>query len=50
MSIFIANLAFVGQQDVIVSSKIAVLCASLVAGLLGVVWLKVLVPQRVSVQ
>ncbi|WEF31989.1 Na+/H+ antiporter NhaA [Pseudoduganella chitinolytica] len=40
MSIFITNLAFTGQADVITGSKIAILLASLLAGILGFVWLK----------
>jgi len=40
MSIFITNLAFVGNPDAITASKIAVLLASLVAGLLGFFWLR----------
>lgn len=42
MSIFITNLAFAGQLDVINDSKIAILVASLIAGTLGFAWLKVL--------
>ncbi len=40
MSFFIANLAFVGNIEVIDASKIAVLLASLVAGIAGFLWLK----------
>ena len=40
MSIFITNLAFVGQPSEINSSKIAILAASLLAGVLGFLWLK----------
>ena len=40
MSIFITNLAYTGQSDVITSSKMAILLASLAAGLIGFVWLK----------
>ena len=40
MSIFITNLAFVGQFSEINSSKIAILAASLLAGALGFLWLK----------
>lgn len=40
MSIFITNLAFVGQPSEINSSKIAILAASLLAGALGFLWLK----------
>jgi NhaA family Na+:H+ antiporter len=42
MSIFITNLAFVGQADVINSSKMAILVASLTAGTMGFLWLKLL--------
>jgi NhaA family Na+:H+ antiporter len=40
MSIFIANLAFPGQAEMVTASKIAILLASLVAGVLGFLWLK----------
>lgn len=40
MSIFITNLAFAGQAELINASKMAILAASLVAGILGFVWLK----------
>lgn len=40
MSIFITNLAFVEQPDVINSSKMAILVASFAAGAIGFVWLK----------
>lgn len=40
MSIFITNLAFVGQPEAINASKIAILLASLTAGAVGFVWLK----------
>ena len=40
MSIFITNLAFTGQADVINGAKMAILAASLVAGVLGFAWLK----------
>lgn len=39
MSIFITNLAFADQAAVIGSSKLAVLIASLCAGIVGVLWL-----------
>jgi NhaA family Na+:H+ antiporter len=42
MSIFITNLAFVGQTDIITASKMAILLASLVAGALGFAWLKLM--------
>jgi NhaA family Na+:H+ antiporter len=44
MSIFIANLAFPGSPDLVNSSKMAILSASLMAGMLGFVWLRVLSP------
>ncbi|MBZ2209560.1 Na+/H+ antiporter NhaA [Massilia soli] len=40
MSIFITNLAFTGQADVINSSKMAIVIGSLLAGVIGFVWLK----------
>ena len=39
MSIFITNLAFTGQADLINASKMAIMLASLGAGLLGLIWL-----------
>jgi NhaA family Na+:H+ antiporter len=41
MSIFITNLAFAGQPEVVNASKIATLLASLTAGLVGFIWLKI---------
>ena len=41
MSIFIANLAFPGQTDIVNASKIAILMASLIAGVIGFTWLKI---------
>ena len=40
MSIFITNLAFAGNGETINSSKMAILLASLIAGMFGFVWLK----------
>lgn len=40
MSIFITNLAFAGEAEVINASKMAVLLASLTAGATGFLWLK----------
>lgn len=40
MSIFITNLAFVGAPAAINASKTAILVASLVAGVLGFLWLR----------
>jgi Na+:H+ antiporter, NhaA family len=42
MSIFITNLAFVGEANVINISKMAILLASLTAGTIGFLWLKIL--------
>jgi NhaA family Na+:H+ antiporter len=40
MSIFITNLAFVGKSEMINASKMAILLASLTAGMTGFLWLK----------
>jgi NhaA family Na+:H+ antiporter len=40
MSIFITNLAFTAQPDIVNASKMAILLASLAAGLLGFAWLR----------
>jgi len=42
MSIFITNLAFVGEANIINISKMAILLASLIAGTAGFLWLKIL--------
>lgn len=42
MSIFIANLAFPEHPEQVIAAKTAILCASLVAGLLGLLWLSLL--------
>jgi NhaA family Na+:H+ antiporter len=42
MSIFITNLAFTGETNVINASKLAILLASLTAGTIGFLWLKIL--------
>lgn len=39
MSIFITNLAFTGNSDIINASKLAILLASLSAGVFGFIWL-----------
>ena len=41
MSIFITNLAFVGETGIINISKMAILLASLTAGTIGFLWLKI---------
>ncbi len=42
MSIFITNLAFVGEAEVINASKMTILLASLTAGSIGFLWLKLM--------
>ncbi len=42
MSIFITNLAFTGEPNLINASKMAILLASLTAGTIGFLWLKLL--------
>ena len=42
MSIFITNLAFAGQAEVVNASKMAIMLASLTAGTAGFLWLKLL--------
>jgi Na+:H+ antiporter, NhaA family len=39
MSIFVANLAFPGQADVVNAAKTAILAASLLSGIIGFAWL-----------
>ena len=41
MSIFITNLAFTSANEVVNTSKMAILLASLLAGIIGFVWLKI---------
>ena len=48
MSIFITNLAFTGNLEVINASKIAVFLASLTAGVLGFLWLNLFGKNRAS--
>ena len=48
MSIFITNLAFVGESEVINASKMAILLASLTAGTIGYLWLKLLGKPNIS--
>ena len=40
MSIFITNLAFAGNAEIINASKLAILSASLTAGVVGILWLQ----------
>lgn len=40
MSIFVADLAFMGNETLIFQAKVGILCASLFAGLFGFFWLK----------
>jgi NhaA family Na+:H+ antiporter len=46
MSIFITNLAFAGQPEVINASKMAILVASMTAGVMGMLWLALLTPKN----
>ena len=41
MSIFITNLAFPGKQEIIDSSKMAIFLASLMSGVIGLIFLKI---------
>jgi Na+:H+ antiporter, NhaA family len=45
MSIFITNLAYVGQFETINASKMSILIASLIAGVLGYIWLMLFTPK-----
>jgi len=49
MSIFITNLAFLGSPEVINTSKMSILLASLTAGVLGFFWLMALGKTRVEI-
>lgn len=40
MSVFITNLAFAGNEQIINASKMAILLASLMAGIIGFLWLR----------
>jgi NhaA family Na+:H+ antiporter len=40
MSIFVADLAFIGNEALIFQAKVGILCASLFAGLFGFIWLR----------
>jgi NhaA family Na+:H+ antiporter len=44
MSIFIGNLAFSGSSELVNASKMAILLASLIAGVVGFLWLRWFVP------
>ncbi|MDQ3175728.1 MAG: Na+/H+ antiporter NhaA [Acidobacteriota bacterium] len=48
MSIFITNLAFIGEANIINASKMAILLASLTAGTIGFLWLKLLGKPKVG--
>jgi len=43
MSIFVADLAFMGSDTLIFQAKIGILCASLFSGLFGYIWLRFIV-------
>jgi len=45
MSIFITNLAFIGDADTINASKMAILLASFTAGVVGFIWLRYVAPE-----
>ena len=40
MSIFVADLAFLGNEDLIFQAKIGILCASIFSGAFGFFWLR----------
>ncbi len=44
MSIFITNLAFIGNPEIINASKMAILLASFISGLVGFIWLRFFSP------
>jgi len=46
MSIFITNLAFIDNNATIAASKIAIIFASLTAGIFGFLWLKFFTAKR----
>lgn len=46
MSIFITNLAFFGNVETINASKMAILLASFISGLLGFIWLRFFAPVK----
>lgn len=48
MSIFITNLAFAGENEMIHLSKMAILAGSLLSGVIGWCWLKAMLPNKVT--
>lgn len=48
MSIFVAELAFLNNPNLIFQAKIGILCASLVAGLFGYFWLKMVSKKEID--
>lgn len=48
MSIFIANLAFPGDAATITAAKVAILAASLIAGSVGLLWLRIVTAQSAA--
>jgi NhaA family Na+:H+ antiporter len=46
LSLFITNLAFAGQPEIINAAKMAILLASVSAGALGMFWLATMTPRR----
>ncbi|HSI46375.1 MAG TPA: Na+/H+ antiporter NhaA [Methylophilus sp.] len=48
MSIFITNLAYVGEDEIIHLSKMAILAGSLLSGIVGWCWLKAMLPAKLA--
>ncbi len=48
MSIFIAELAFASDPEMIIQAKVGILFSSLIAGTLGYLWLRSLGGEKVS--
>ncbi len=40
MSMFVADLAFAGKEDLIFQAKVGILTASILAGFFGYIWLR----------
>ena len=47
MSIFVADLAFIGNENLIFQAKIGILTASLLAGIFGYIWLRFFAKSKV---
>ena len=50
MSIFVADLAFIGNPELIFQAKIGILTASLISGLFGFFWLKSIAKKEVIIE